>query len=102
MDVTGIKRAPAIAAGHSAAAEEPTRNLRRDLNFFLEAIMGVISYFLGSESRRSQLAVVMRDFKNIKRSRITQRPNHPHVRNRVRFDWEPMKSYVSHCGNVTI
>ena len=56
LGATGIK-------GDLAAAEEPTRNLRRDLNFFLKAIMGIISNFLGSESRRCQLAVVWRDFK---------------------------------------
>ncbi|HEY9783286.1 MAG TPA: hypothetical protein V6D09_24505 [Leptolyngbyaceae cyanobacterium] len=43
LGVTEIKAVLAIAAGHSAAAEEPTRNLRRDLNFFLEAMMKLIS-----------------------------------------------------------
>lgn len=81
LGVTEIKGAQAIAVGTSAAAEEPTRNLRRDLNFFLEAIMEIISYFLGSGSRRFQLAVAWRDFKNIKRSRVTQLSTHSQLRN---------------------
>ncbi len=40
LGVTGIKRAPALAVGTSAAAPEPIKNLRRDLDFLLEAIMG--------------------------------------------------------------
>ena len=43
LGVTEIKGVLALAVGTSAAAEEPTRNLRRDLNFFLEAMMKLIS-----------------------------------------------------------
>ena len=61
LGATGIKGD--LAAGDSVAAEEPTRDLWRDLNFFLKAIIRIISYFWGSKSRRCQLAVVRRDFK---------------------------------------
>lgn len=81
LGVTEIKGAQALAVGTSAAAEEPTRNLRRDLNFFLEVIMGIISYFLGKQVAPLSTGGCSARLQKHLASRITELSTHSQLRN---------------------